>query len=606
MSREFVILAHAPRRRSLGTAVLAERLDCDGRWRRQASAEAWGDVWTSVGQSKPLFFPGDGAGVVVGELHPTGSQDTAAAAVRRLSGASAARARSLSSEVWGRYVAVLVDEDGVSVFRDPSGALEAFAWRLGPTTVIASSLAELPDDLLPTDLAIDWVETARLLHDPGAAATLLAGVTAPLPGELLSPSGPKDFARTSIWRPDMALAGRSSEVASGGDLLSAVDRTVRSMAVGGPSLAELSGGLDSSVLAASIAESGAADSIRVWAHYLWADRMGDERLYAMAVADHLGLQLRCETLTLEPTRLEDFDDLAWSARPALSALGRGYDAGVAELCRQTGVERVLSGQGGDAVFYQMGSAAVLADLLLARGPAALRDPLWADLARWTRRSGWDLLAEAARAVVLRRTLDRAHPAAPYLTPVRPRPHPWSIAARGLPPGAQLQIAALANCQVYAGDNRRRRVADVVRPLMAQPVLEAALRIPSFELVAGGRDRALVRRGYAGRLPEIVLQRRSKGGLGAYYGRTAAVSADIQRQHLLDGVLAAQGLLNRTAVEAAFRRDAICLRGGGISWLALLATEAWARQWQARLGGRSGRTVDRDSARARRSSERTGP
>jgi asparagine synthase (glutamine-hydrolysing) len=129
--------------------------------------------------------------------------------------------------------------------------------------------------------------------------------------------------------------------------------------------------------------------------------------------------------------------------------------------------------------------------------------------------------------------------------------------------------------------------DLIHPLLAQPMIELCLAIPSFELVRGGRDRALAREAFAAWLPPAVVQRRSKGGLFSWYARLAAASAPALRAHLLDGVLAGAGLLDRAAVEAALDPDDLIRTGDGVDLIAAAAVESWVRHWQTRIPDAAG-------------------
>lgn len=89
---------------------------------------------------------------------------------------------------------------------------------------------------------------------------------------------------------------------------------------------------------------------------------------------------------------------------------------------------------------------------------------------------------------------------------------------------------------------------MIFPLLSQPVMEVCLAVPSWRWIEGGRDRALARDAFRGRLPEIVNARRSKGGLRsimvpAFEHARAELSA-----LLCEGRLARQGLIDRNAIR----------------------------------------------------------
>jgi asparagine synthase (glutamine-hydrolysing) len=163
-------------------------------------------------------------------------------------------------------------------------------------------------------------------------------------------------------------------------------------------------------------------------------------------------------------------------------------------------------------------------------------------------------------------------------------HRWTADAQacGLPPAKTLQILGLANHHVYHGDSRRRRVADLLFPLLAQPVMEFALSIPIPILASSADDRPFAREAFASRLPAAVRDRRSKGDLSAYFARLVAGSLDMLRPYLLDGCLCASGVLDRDAVDRMLDPRQLIWesRPANILWAATV--EAWVRHWQGRV------------------------
>ena len=98
--------------------------------------------------------------------------------------------------------------------------------------------------------------------------------------------------------------------------------------------------------------------------------------------------------------------------------------------------------------------------------------------------------------------------------------------------------------------------------------------------AGGRDRAVARAAFAGRLPADVIWRRGKGRMealcAAAYMRQRAQLRDL----LLGGRLADEGLLNRSAIEAYLARD---LSDGEFDYFRLIEigdVERWVRSVEA--------------------------
>ncbi len=118
---------------------------------------------------------------------------------------------------------------------------------------------------------------------------------------------------------------------------------------------------------------------------------------------------------------------------------------------------------------------------------------------------------------------------------------------------------------------------MVNPLMSQPVVEAALAIPTWKMVEGGRDRAIVRKAYHDRLPPLVRDRRRKGSPSGFAMEVIERNSGEVRERLFDGKLIRRRLLNGPASEAALARGPAM----GLSYvrlLTLLDMEAWIGRW----------------------------
>ena len=158
-------------------------------------------------------------------------------------------------------------------------------------------------------------------------------------------------------------------------------------------------------------------------------------------------------------------------------------------------------------------------------------------------------------------------------------HPWLADLTGLGPGKRQQILGFAsNLGLHSPSQRTRRV-DLLHPALSQPVMEAVLATPTYQLTKGGHDRLLARDAFADRLPTILLQRRSKAELSGYYGRVLAANLDQLRPHLLEGRLAGQGLIDRDQVEAALRVEHLIWQGGYGELMILALVESWLQAWK---------------------------
>ena len=489
---------------------------------------------------------------------------------------------------WGRYVLVSHSPQLTAAFRDPSGALDCLTWRRDGVQFFANRLPRDYDALLPSSVSIDWSAVAHQLRDALAvsgASAVRNVTTIPAGGIWLAESGGLGHVR-QLWRPSALVRAGREDVARPVELLRQRVRTCVAT-VAEPyqrPLVEISGGLDSAIVATALMQS---DSTRIsrrstrWINFATSDLEGDERRYARAVAEQTGAQL---TERVRPDLVYTLEGLAavgTDLRVGLTALDPDYDAELAEQARDHRADALVTGQGGDAVFLQMACDEALADRLRLRGRLELSE-LLAHSRRW-RTSIWRTLRVTLGRAVWPAPKRFATPA--YLvdrTDTGAPPHPWLEDLRGLPAAKVVQIDALVASQNVFGSSRRGCAVSCLHPLLSQPVVELTLSLPSFLLTQGGADRALARAAFAAWLPPVLLDRRSKGSLQAFYGRAVAASLDVLRPWLLDGVLAREGLLRIDRLEPLLDPDVLIMKDVYVDILHAAAMEAWVRGWAERV------------------------
>jgi asparagine synthase (glutamine-hydrolysing) len=101
-------------------------------------------------------------------------------------------------------------------------------------------------------------------------------------------------------------------------------------------------------------------------------------------------------------------------------------------------------------------------------------------------------------------------------------------------------------------------------------------------VEGGMGRALARRAFAERLPQVIAQRRSKADMTAFYGKGLAAALARVRPFLIEGRLAAQGLVDPTRLDHMLQVESLIHEGRYGDLYDLIAIEAWVRTWESRL------------------------
>lgn len=535
-------------------------------------------LWIVTGgpHARPVTILQPDAAVLIGRYHPRSGD---------MPGQSpgpddASCCRGLLRGGWGRYVVMFKKTGGGirSLFRDPSGALDCVVWTTGGLDIAASELPEWMPAGAAQGLQPDLATVADQLSDPTllTGPVAVGGVRSVDPGALLT----LGQSTQTLWRPGDHAGPAAGEPRM--TLRTVVDETVSAgLAEKSGLLVEVSGGLDSAIIAGSV-RSGVVPATAVWTNAWGPFPEADERSYAVAVAEHLRIPLETVRRYLPDGAEGVCLNHPMSFRPSLNRMDVLYDRDQAALCMARGLDTVVTGKGGDVAFYQTATPAILADRMRVAGPGALREPLVSVLSRRLRVSNWTILHEALTAAghagqrgrgrspvlfVSREVLDR-----------NPPPHPWLVGMEQLPPGKRMQVTNFAGNLALHGHCRRSGAAEPFHPLLTQPVMEATLAIPSWILTAGGHDRQLAREAFGNRLPAVLLARRSKGELGTYYGRCIAAALPQLRPHLLEGRLANAGLLDLPALDAALTVDHLILAGGYADIMILATMESWLQAW----------------------------
>ena len=497
------------------------------------------------------------------------------------------RGLALLAGYWGGYIAMLIGDDGtVSVMRDPSGMMPCYMRRAASGVVLASDMTAVAE---PGQVTVDYSALARMLGgiDFIGRKTGIDGVEELLPGERLvvTANGNRIEQAWSPWdhvRPPKGCGFEAAAVAMRdtlNDSIGAWSTFFDSILVG------VSGGLDSSIVAAALGPRIPRFRCLTMVE---PGTDGDERRYAKALVDRLGVGLDAPIFDLgtvdvtRPVMRHLPLPIAAHYFPALQAEHR-------RLARDRPIDGYFSGNGGDNVFCALRSAAPLADRFLAQG---LHPGLFAtarDLADLTGsgmigvvRAGWERIRRRKGGHRRRIDLTGLGSTGRAAAVAEGDRHPWFAAPPGALPGKAAHVAMLARAQKSIELYPRAISPPQITPLLSQPVLELCLSIPSWFWVRGGRDRAVARMAFRDLLPDLILERRTKGSPGGFVRRVFDAQGTMAVDMLLEGKLVGAGLIDPDwlirASKEGWRDD-----GRDHRILTFAAAEAWTRWWEE--GGR---------------------
>lgn len=494
-----------------------------------------------------------------------------------------AAATWLSSKCWGAYLAILTDPDGhgLHAFCDPSGLLPVYRAASDHHVLLSSDPRLFAEAGLGAP-AINWTMLRAHLCRPElrSAATCLSGVRELTPGTLSDVTG-RETPDIAIWRPDTFLPGEKFQdfAEAAASLRSTAQATAGAWAeLAGPVAVAASGGVDSSLICAALASGGHRfDCITL----ATSDPSGDERRFVRTLADHFGVRMvasHYDAAHFELARPAS----AGMARPARRSFVQALDRALDDGRTQLGAASIFDGNGGDNLFCFVHSAAPVVDRMRVEGFwSAL--PTLLDMCAVTQCD----IPGMIRAVV-RRYWRQANSGSwqPDLRLLEPAPGddrmpealtPWHAAAVGLH-GGKLDHLALIMCAQNHIHGLCGTAVPRFSPLMSQPLVELCLSFPTWLWCRGGINRALARAAFADVLPSAVLRRTSKAGPDSFIRSLFAAKRERLRDMLVEGHLAEQGLIDRSAIAAAMATDVFSADAIAYRLLDLGEAEAWARSW----------------------------
>jgi asparagine synthase (glutamine-hydrolysing) len=563
------------------------------RNRDLASWNVASDLFVQSGAGLRCHFLPDHAGVILGTLFHRHGAPCEVEALSPEDGHAVlkTRARHLIDRFWGRYVAILRLPDRYFVLRDPSGLLPCYLAEINGAIALASD----PQLLFSTGLIhpdIDKSALGRALAFGGLPEeqTSLKGVRRLRPGFCLTSAGAQ-ISIQEYWKPAAFLkADADFSYQAQVDKL----RRVTQLCVTGWSktfrqpLLTVSGGLDSSIVAAVLAQ---AHPGAVALTLTTKDTLGDERGPSRALAAHLRLELREEQYDLAAI------DLGRSATGHLaSPAGRvdslAYDAAIVKVARQIGADAIFSGNGGDNVFYMSRSARPLVDRFLRDGLSpALRETV-RDICRVTGASSLQVIKEGLRVWRRKRggyawpvDLSLLSPSQISELSLGELDHPWlAMPDRPLPPGQAAHVALIMRMQPSADAYVDRDGIPVIHPLFSQPIIETCLSIPTWYQCAGGYDRSVARHAFADVLPKAIVERRGKGSPQGFVFEIFHRFREEIRQRLFDGFLVREAILDRVQIERLFSLGSQISADQVLRLLLMVDNEAWIQNWKSMACG----------------------
>ena len=499
-------------------------------------------------------------------------------------GSVASLCKQLMQQFWGAYCLVQMEPDlpdVIAIARDPIGMTDCVSWLFRDIRIVSSRPADLLPHSRPQNSMIDRDVVAQLLAFPGSVAgsAPITGIDTVRPGALTRYSG---HTREIIPLWQASSFCRTQSPPDPDRLGSVVAHCIGRWVSGHEGLiTELSGGLDSAIVTAC--SSARPDRYLGAFHFDSGDSAGAERHFAQGIAEHLNIPLTISSIPPTAFSAADLAGMPIGLRPGLGSTSLFHDRMLAAEAEKAGAHILMTGHGGDSVFFQHPAREIAADP--RTGSVGDRMKGLVPLGLWTGQSYWQLVRQA----LFRRPSGEGEISTdPFLAFRMSRPpDPFLEDSGDLPPAKQLQLQGLAAARSAFGPSWCSETLTVLHPLLSQPIVEHVLGISAWDLTGGRRDRLLARQAFTGRLPRDLVRRRGKGALTSHFGRRLARGVPFLRDFLLGGFLAEEGLLDRRTLEQALDPDHLMQFDCYGSLLTMMLVEQWARSWQEQFQGVQG-------------------
>lgn len=534
-------------------------------------------------ETLPLLMSQDQSVALLGEAFPK-KHKTVEGTVKSLEGDRPnAAAKAVNESLWGRYTLFCIGrQSGLCAwYREPSGSQRLYTWRSDTISIVTDAISPELIAAIGRRPSINWERVAQLIRQTEMSASFCAlnEIEIVQPGMLLACSNSR-IASTTIWSPERFCAPCRAEEAEQLPKLAA--ECVSHWLEGHSRVTiELSGGLDSSIVAGLLANDPRSPFIQGLT-IIPESPGGDERAYARSVARKWNFGLVEARVLPEQLDYLELQGAAPSVEPAVYGLDVLADRLSSELAETFEATRILSGQGGDAIFFQPHVSAIAADYFRSQGLTAGLFKIASSIARANNISIWSVLRSAisSAASFEQREIPSAiaGPIGRHVWEGERLLHPWNAECQHLPAGKRLQIAMLTHSQLFHRATRTAANRRLVHPLLSQPIVEACLGIPTWRLVPDQRERGLTRDLFSKLLPQKVRARRGKGEASGFYNRVINAHLPELRPILLDGALASAGVIAPGLLDTWLTTEHLLWKDDHPTIGALISLEIWARQW----------------------------
>lgn len=497
--------------------------------------------------------------------------------------------KDIVKKCWGRYVGVLFDQQNkiLTLVRDPQGLSTIFYIERSDGIIFSTDLRFLYE-VLECQPSIDLTYFVEHIVNRNYALPLtpFQEVKELLPGLGLKISwcGNKSF--DLLWDvSNLRYSFIPDERAFEEELLVVLRKSVKAWVSGAPGVClNLSGGTDSSGLALLLNDVLPKDKKIIGINFIDSkNNSSNEVEYAQDVANICNMPLHF--IDWQNTSLLDKIPQNWYPnRPSTMMLFYNYQYAVQSVMFGNNCPILMNGQGGDQVFNAPHSFLALADYWLERGFRGMSNPL-KELCSAYRMPWVPLLRYNLKAVVNYYKGSFSLPNRSvvffeegFLKEIKLQDFYFESVLKKFYPAKAEHFEFLYQAVAFAERDQFMHNVVMAHPLLSQPVVEVALKIPVYQSFKDGYDRIFFRSAVS-RVKEVKsLWRKHKGQTTSTMVKSFVKQANDVRDILTSGLIVNSGIIN----ENALNKELDKMQHGQIEglWpiLHLLTAQLWIDHW----------------------------
>ena len=492
---------------------------------------------------------------------------------------------------WGRYVATLYNSTTkqCTLLRDPQGLSTLFYTTIGDDIIFSSDLALLYDVLEKKPaLNHDYFTEYIVGINYASPLTPFEGILELLPGMGLQIQSNGNHTLKQLWNVAQHNSSFITDVNAFEEELLATMRSCVKAWVGNSKgiCLELSGGADSSGLMILLRDILPEHNNLIGINYIDSKTPSSNEIeHAQEVANICNARLHF--IDWQHSSLLDPLPQHWRPnKPTTFLIFAQTSQQLQNFVVENGCDQIMNGQGGDHVFLAPQPIDSLADYWLDKGLRGITQPLNA-LAS-TNRMPWWMLIRDTTAKIAQYYWNKNNKAVHndgkiYFDPAFAYQHnnndfylQKSIAF--FYPAKKIHVQSLFHGVAYADRNQRIAGHTVTHPLLSQPIVELALRIPTYQSFNNGFDRIFFRNSVSRIKKPNALWRTIKGETNSSMAKSFAMHANDVQDVILDGYFGKNNIVNKQW----FMQEMAKVRHGHIQnlWpvIRFLTAQRWLDQW----------------------------